>query len=1008
MTSHDARCWALPGDEGVPVRPREVQEPTPAVSRVPGRLTGQRPQAPPHDHRPGPDDAGDRPRLGPDQRTPGRLTGELPAVVRETAGRRFVGRRAELREISARAAAAAAGTRQTVVIEGRPGIGKTALLIRALEQLTGFGQLHADCAHGGTADQLLSHADQAGKAGPGRDVRGDLAEVVRAMIEQGGPVAIALDNLQCIDAESAAEISLMLSAPRTAALLVIVVARVPWPPDPVDEPQVGRLRRQLLTGVNVSRVRLAELSVTETGQLLDRLGGAASEHAAERLHRYTGGHPALLSILLDQGLTAAHTAPADLLGLFDPLVVSILRAVSALPEASRELLAAMAVSEVPWPLAIAGSIAQVEDPFEALEPLLDSGLVQWAPTEAVAPVSIRYPLYRDVIYRSLPAARLEVLHSLAASFALGTSAWAHRMAAARTAEPTLAAMLEQEAHRYYLAGDGERAGTLLMWSAAMTADRRERERHLVQATRWWLTLRAVDWGPRLETCLAEWPPSAPRSMLLGLLAEADGRYSQAHVLLSEAAELARAETGTRGLVADIDLATALVHADTGAAEAEYQLASDVLAVDDLSAAQRGWAEYHAADACGRMGGPDVALQKLAELVPDPLIDVETGDGGPSGSQAGRQAGSQSVRLWTRGSWRLRAGRLREGNADLTRMLRAGDRAAVDAVKPLAHAYRAYAYYLLGDWKTAEQAIAQAVAELTGHAVTRLRIPVHAVAACIDASAGRSESATRHVHAAQRWYADCGPDDYAVFPAIAAATTAQARGDYRRMVAALAALLADPGKSASHLWWWQPLHVEALLGTGQLGAAQRALDRLIALVGEPGRQSVTVTWLEVWLAASRHDENKARTRFEAAATRPPAPDDVPLHRARLEHEYGRHLMSGRNRRAAIGQLRRAYELYSAIGARPFAQRCGHDLEACGVGASAPAEGHADSTPLPVLSPREQRVAHLAAQGLTNQEIASELYISAKTVEYHLGNVFAKLGISSRRQIAARLGSESPGS
>jgi len=928
-----------------------------------------------------------------------RLTGELPAAVREAARRPFVGRRAELREISARAMAAADGMRQTVVIEGRQGIGKTALLLRGLEQLTGYCQLHADCAHGEAAEQLMSHADGAGQPRPGLPVRGGLLTVVRAMIEDTGAVAIALDNLQCIDAESAAEISLVLSALQTAPLLVIVVAQEPWPSDPADEPQVAGLRRQLLTGVNVSRVRLAELSVAETGQLLDRLGSTASEHAAERLHRYTGGHPALLSVLLEQGLTAAHTAPGDLLGLFDPLAMSILRAVSGLPEPSRDLLAAMAVSEEPWPLAIAGSIAQVEDPFEALEPLLDSGLVQWAPAETVAPVSIRYPLYRDVIYRSLPAARREVLHSLAASFALGTGAWAHRIAAARTAEPTLAAMLEQEAHRYYLGGDSERAGTLLMWSAAMTVDPDDRHRHLVQATRWWPTLRAVDWGPRLETCLAQWPPSAPRSMLLGLLAEVDGRYSQAHALLSEAGDLARSDDGGRELLADIDLATALVHADRGNADAEYQLASDVLALDDLPAAQRGWAEYHVADACGRMGGPDAALQKLAELVPDPLIDGEASDRA--------QAGSQSVRLWARGSWRLRTGRLREGNADLRRMLRAGDRAAVDAVTPLAHAYRAYAHFLLGDWKAAEQAIAQAIAALSGHAVARLRIPVHAVAACVDAAAGRSESATRHVHAAQRWYADCGPEDYAVFPAVAAATAAQARGDYRRMLAALAALLVDPGKSGSHPWWWQPLHVEALLGTGQLGAAQRALDRLMALVGEHGRQSATVTWLEVWLTASRHDENKARTRFEAAATRPPAPNDIPLHRARLEHEYGRHLMTGRNRRAAIAQLQRAYELYSALGARPFAERCVSDLEACGVRASAAAGDRADTAPLPVLSPRERRVAHLAAQGLTNQEIAGELYISAKTVEYHLGNVFAKLGISSRRQIAARLGSESGG-
>ena len=126
----------------------------------------------------------------------------------------------------------------------------------------------------------------------------------------------------------------------------------------------------------------------------------------------------------------------------------------------------------------------------------------------------------------------------AAGFALGTRAWAHRIAAAGTAQPALVEMLEQEAHRYHLAGDSERAGTLLIWSATATSDPGERYRHLVQAARWWLTLRAINWGPRLEPCLLDWPPSAPRSMVLGLLAEASGRYAQARDLLAEAGEIA--------------------------------------------------------------------------------------------------------------------------------------------------------------------------------------------------------------------------------------------------------------------------------------------------------------------------------------------------------------------------------------------------------------------------------------------------------------------------------------
>ncbi len=1013
MTSQDAYCWAACPDEGGPPATRDRYAETAAASsrRQHARLTAPYPTAAPRGVRPASAAETWRPRLATDLGTPIRFGQEPAPVVAEVSAERFVGRRAELREISARAAFAAAGLRQTVVVEGRQGIGKTSLLRRAFEQLADFRQLRADCALGGTADQLMSEAGATSRAGPGpspgRQAGGGLLAVIRALLDDGRPLLLALDNVQWIDAEPAAEIAAVLTGPAAVPLLIIVAAPEPWRADPRGGLSPERLRRQLLSGAGVIRLPVAELSVAETGQLLDRVGPAASEQFTRRLHDYTGGHPGLLSVLLDQGLASAHnnTSPADLLGLFDPLVMNILRSVSRLPEASRELLAAMAVSDETWPLAVVGSVAGVDDPFEALEPLLDSGLVEWSPAETVAPVFVRYPFYRDVIYRSLPRARRQALHAQAASFAIGTRGLAHRVAAARTADPLLAATLAREADRYYLAGENERAGTLLKWSAAVTSDPDERLGRLLQAARWWLRLRAVDWGPRLESCLALWPPSAARSMVLGLIAEAAGRYSQARALLAEAHDLAAGDPRSRSLSRDLDLAAALVHADLGDAPAAYRRAAGLLTLDGLTGAQRGWAEFCAVDARGRMNGAQAALALLARLVPDSMIDdVDAGRGAsrdPAGDEVDDQ-GVRSVRLWARGAWRLLSGRLHDGRDDLIRMLSAADRAAADAVVPVAHAYLGYAHFQLGDWKQAAASVAEAVEALSGHGVLRLRVPVHAVAACVDAAAGHLDSAERHVQAAQRWHAESGPADYAVFPAIAAAAVAQARGDHGRMLAALQPLLADPGPNLGYQAWWQPLHVEALVGTRQLGAAQHALGRLRDLAGGPERPAVTAAWLGALLAAAGSEEFEARARFEHAVAWPSGPDDVPLHRARLEHDYGRFLMSGRNRRAAIGRLRRAYELYRKLGARPFAERCADDLQACGAQATSLTGGQPGGDVPPVLSSRERRIAYLAAQGLTNQEIAGEVFISSKTVEYHLGNVFAKLGISSRRQLPARLG------
>src|SRR6185437_10550638 len=119
VTSHDPYCLTPWGDEEVSGRPGDRRATTQAGSRVPARLR-QRAVVSPRTRQAGVGDARERPRLVRDLHQPAELAGDPSAASPEATVTRFVGRRAELREISARAAAAAAGTRQTVVIEGRP------------------------------------------------------------------------------------------------------------------------------------------------------------------------------------------------------------------------------------------------------------------------------------------------------------------------------------------------------------------------------------------------------------------------------------------------------------------------------------------------------------------------------------------------------------------------------------------------------------------------------------------------------------------------------------------------------------------------------------------------------------------------------------------------------------------------------------------------------------------------------------------------------------------------
>ena len=153
-----------------------------------------------------------------------------------------------------------------------------------------------------------------------------------------------------------------------------------------------------------------------------------------------------------------------------------------------------------------------------------------------------------------------------------------------------------------------------------------------------------------------------------------------------------------------------------------------------------------------------------------------------------------------------------------------------------------------------------------------------------------------------------------------------------------------------------------------------------------------------LAAARHAHAAAREAFEEALSLGEGYADA-LERATAHGSYGRFLRRRGERRSAVEQLRIARESFVALGAVPFLERCDEELAATGV--IMPSQRRPAAS---ILTPQELAVARLVCSGLTNQQAATELVLSVKTIGYHLGNAYTKLGVHSRTQLQANLSME----
>ncbi|HTS98755.1 MAG TPA: LuxR C-terminal-related transcriptional regulator, partial [Streptosporangiaceae bacterium] len=284
--------------------------------------------------------------------------------------------------------------------------------------------------------------------------------------------------------------------------------------------------------------------------------------------------------------------------------------------------------------------------------------------------------------------------------------------------------------------------------------------------------------------------------------------------------------------------------------------------------------------------------------------------------------------------------------------------------------------------------------------------VHSAAARVPACRGDWAAAASHVEAAEDAARTFG--GFAeIFAASARSILGFARDDPAEALRGAATALAVPEidyYDDPAAFWWRPLQIWALIRTGRLGEAETVLAAFESRAASR-RESlalINAAWLSGSLAMAHDDPERADRVFREGG----CASDVtlfPFHRGLLSLEHGRCLSQTQQRRAAIAAVRVADDAFTALAARPFMEAARSELAALGVRP----RGRDDSG-LPGLTGQELRVARLVASGLSNRDAAAQLYLSPRTVEYHLASVFAKLGVSSRHELAARIrGQAGPG-
>ena len=751
--------------------------------------------------------------------------------------------------------------------------------------------------------------------------------------------------------------------------------------DPVGLVFAARVPGAELTGLR--ELTVAGLPDADARALLESaLAGPLDAQVRDTIVSETGGNPLAL-LELSRGLTPVQLAGGFGLPFAAPLPSrvedSFRRQLDALPHPTQRLLLVAATDPSGDPVLVQRAAGRLGIPAQAAGPAVEAGLLEFR-----AHVWLRHPLVRSAAYRSAsPQDRQEVHLALAEvtdpRIDPDRRAW-HRAKAAAAPDEEVAAELESSADRAQARGGLAAAAAFLERAAALTADPARRTERALAAAH--ACLQAGAFGEARELLvMAEAGPldelQAGRvDLLRGQATFVSGLGSDAPPLLLKAAK--RLEQLDLGLARETYLSAWMAAMFAG----RLAGAGDLLEVSRATRALPAPA--------GPSRPVDIILDGLALLVTDgpaaaapALRHVVSAFTDPGISAAeelrwGWFAQAAASALWDDDAWR----------AMLVRQVRlAHDAGALDQL-PIMLGALGTAVVWSGDFAAAAPLIAEAdaVCEATGSRaapfaammLAALRGDQAEAAPLIEATIARATAGAQGIAVAHaRWVA---------------AILANGLGRYDEALAA--ARHASEDTFSLHVSTWAlPELVEAAVRSRDSEVAADALERLAESTQAGGTDfglglEARCRALVTGGAAADELYREAIDRLGRTQLRPEL--------ARAHLLYGEWLRRGGRRADARGQLRTAHDMLDAIGMEAFAGRARRELAATGEKVRRRRAETRDR-----LTPQEEHIARLARDGRTSPQIGAQLFLSARTVEWHLGKIFTKLGIGSRRELPTAL-------